>query len=152
MGSHGGANARLRASDDNRRPKTSTTFNLPGSRAFTLQNWPVSLRLFAVIMLTLGMGLVFGGVRVAGAARDLAHGAVWERLTELHRSGRFRCAGAGPDRGRCIGKADKRENRGRGPDRDLHGGPEGSWPLGSTNSATDRERHPVGRSVPAPAQ
>ena len=66
MGNHGGASARLRASDVDGRAKTSTAFKLLSSQAFTLRNWPVSWRLFAVFMLTLAMGLVFGGLRVAG--------------------------------------------------------------------------------------
>ncbi len=68
MGNHGGANTRLRASDVSGRAKTSTAFNLLSSQAFSLRNWPVSWRLFAVFMLTLTMGLVFGGLRVAAAA------------------------------------------------------------------------------------
>ena len=68
MGNHGGANAGLRASDASGRAKTSTAFNLLSSQAFSLRNWPVSWRLFAVFMLTLAMGLVFGGLRVAAAA------------------------------------------------------------------------------------
>src|ERR1035437_6919331 len=62
MGNHGGVSARLRASDVAGHAKTSTDFNLLSSQAFTLRNWPVSWRLFAVIMLTLAMGLVFGGL------------------------------------------------------------------------------------------
>jgi len=68
MGNHGGANGEPRTWDVNRRARTSTAFGLLTRRAFTLQNWPVSWRLFAVIMLTLAMGLVFGGLRVASAA------------------------------------------------------------------------------------
>jgi signal transduction histidine kinase len=43
-----------------------------GLRVPTLQNWPVSWRLIAVIVLALGMGLVFGGLRVADAADSAA--------------------------------------------------------------------------------
>ena len=43
-------------------------FNFPRSRTLALQNWPFSWRLIAVIRLTLVMGLVFGGLRVAAAA------------------------------------------------------------------------------------
>ena len=63
MGNHEGASARVCASDASRREKTPTSFNLLSSQAFTLRNWPVSWRLFAVFMLTLAMGLVFGGLR-----------------------------------------------------------------------------------------
>ena len=72
MGNHGGASARLRASEETERAKTSTDFHLLSSQAFTLRNWPVSWRLFAVIMLTLAVGLVFGGLRVAGATDSAA--------------------------------------------------------------------------------
>ncbi len=80
MGNHGGANARLRASDVNRGAKTSTAFKLLSSQAFTLRNWPVSSRLFAVFMLTLAMGLVFGGLRVAAAADSAAQ---FSRVSQL---------------------------------------------------------------------
>ncbi|MGD0555496.1 MAG: nitrate- and nitrite sensing domain-containing protein [Streptosporangiaceae bacterium] len=63
-----------------RSAKTSTTFSLRGHRAFSLQNWPVSWRLFAVIMLTLAMGLVFGGLRVAAAADSAAQ---FSRVSQL---------------------------------------------------------------------
>jgi signal transduction histidine kinase len=80
MGNHGGATARLRSSEDNERAKTPTDFHLLSSQAFTLRNWPVSWRLFAVIMLTLAMGLVFGGLRVAGAADSAAQ---FNRVSQL---------------------------------------------------------------------
>src|SRR5215469_7922798 len=80
MGNHGGASARLRASEETERAKTSTDFHLLSSQAFTLRNWPVSWRLFAVIMLTLAMGLVFGGLRVAGAADSAAQ---FNRVSQL---------------------------------------------------------------------
>lgn len=80
MGNHGGANGDPRTRDVNRPAKTPTTFSLPGHRAFSLQNWPVSWRLFAVIMLTLAMGLVFGGLRVAGAADSAAQ---FSRVSQL---------------------------------------------------------------------
>ena len=38
-----------------------------GPRRLTLQNWPVSTRLIAVIILALLMGLVFGGLQVGSA-------------------------------------------------------------------------------------
>src|SRR5205085_8875964 len=60
--------------------KTSTHFRLLSSQAFTLRNWPVSWRLFAVIMLTLAMGLVFGGLRVAGATDSAAQ---FNRVSQL---------------------------------------------------------------------
>src|SRR5581483_2405528 len=80
MGNHGGATARLRASEETERAQTSTDFHLLSSQAFTLRNWPVSWRLFAVIMLTLAMGLAFGGLRVASAADSAAQ---FSRVSQL---------------------------------------------------------------------
>ena len=80
MGNHGGASTRLRASDVDGRAKTSTASKPRGSRAFALRDWPVSWRLFAVFMLTLAMGLVFGGLRVAGAAHSAAQ---FSRVSQL---------------------------------------------------------------------
>src|SRR5689334_23805486 len=80
MGSLNGANARLRASDARGPCKASTFFSLLSAHAFTLRNWPVSWRLFAVFMLTLAMGLVFGGLRVASAADSAAQ---FNRVSQL---------------------------------------------------------------------
>src|SRR5690349_12962448 len=80
MGNHGGATTRLRASEETGRAKTSADFHLLSSQAFTLRNWPVSWRLFAVIMLTLAVGLVFGGLRVAGATDSAAQ---FNRVSQL---------------------------------------------------------------------
>ena len=80
MGNHGGATTRLRASEETERAKTSTDFRLLSSQAFTLRNWPVSWRLFAVIMLTLAVALVFGALRVAGAADSAAQ---FNRVSQL---------------------------------------------------------------------
>jgi signal transduction histidine kinase len=52
----------------------------PKSRMLTMQDWPVSFRLLAVIVVALVMGLVFGGLRVA-AAVDSAAG--FGRVTQL---------------------------------------------------------------------
>jgi signal transduction histidine kinase len=79
MGNHGGASARLQA-DDDQRARTSKDFHPLSSQVFTLRNWPVSWRLFAVIMLTLAMGLVFGGLRVASAADSAAQ---FSRVSQL---------------------------------------------------------------------
>src|SRR5437868_6841204 len=80
MGNHGGASTRLRPSDVNGGARTSTPARPRGSRVFTLRNWPVSWRLFAVFMLTLAMGLVFGGLRVASAADSAAQ---FNRVSQL---------------------------------------------------------------------
>ncbi len=84
MGNHGGASARLHADEDDQRAKTSKDFHPLSSQIFTLRNWPVSWRLFAVIMLTLAMGLVFGGLRVASAADSAAQ---FSRVSQLARLG-----------------------------------------------------------------
>ena len=80
MGNHGAASARLRAGDDDKRAKKSTAFMSRVRRPSRLQNWPVSWRLFAVIVLTLVMGLVFGGLRVAAAADSAAQ---FSRVSQL---------------------------------------------------------------------
>ena len=80
MGNHGGVSARPRARTVNRSAKTSSGFNLLSSQAFTLRNWPVSWRLFAVFMLTLAMGLVFGGLRVSEAVDSAAQ---FSRVSQL---------------------------------------------------------------------
>jgi signal transduction histidine kinase len=81
MGNHGGTSARPHDDDAaGRLAKTPTGFKLLSSQVFTLRNWPVSWRLFAVIMLTLAVGLVFGGLRVA-AATDSA--AQFNRVSQL---------------------------------------------------------------------
>ena len=84
MGHHGGTSARPRDHDAGaaagRPAKTPTDFRLLSSQAFTLRNWPVSWRLFAVIILTLAMGLVFGGLRVAAAADSAAQ---FNRVSQL---------------------------------------------------------------------
>jgi signal transduction histidine kinase len=84
MGNHGGTSARPRDGDPgaaaDRPAKTSTDFKPLSSQAFTMRNWPVSWRLFAVIMLTLAMGLVFGGLRVAAATESAAQ---FNRVSQL---------------------------------------------------------------------
>ena len=87
MGNHGGAGARLSARNVNGSAKTSTGFNLLSSQAFTLRNWPVSWRLFAVFMLTLAMGLVFGGLRVSAAVDSAAQFSRVSQLANLGQQG-----------------------------------------------------------------
>jgi hypothetical protein len=72
VGNHKVVSAKLRAGDINKRARKSTVIHFPSSRALTLQNWPVSWRLIAVIVVALVMGLVFGGLRVAAAANSAA--------------------------------------------------------------------------------
>jgi signal transduction histidine kinase len=75
--------AKLRAGDNKRRARKSAVFNFSRSRVLTLQNWPVSWRLIAVIVLTLTMGLVFGGLRVAAATDGAAQFGRVSQLANL---------------------------------------------------------------------
>ena len=67
MGTHGAVGAKTRAVTAGNRANKSTDASAGGSRFLNLSNWPVSRRLFAVIVLALVMGLVFGGLRIASA-------------------------------------------------------------------------------------
>jgi signal transduction histidine kinase len=83
MGNHGVGGAKLRAGNTSKRAKRSKNFRFPSWRALTLQNWPVSWRLIAVIILALVMGLVFGGLRVASAADSAAQFGRVSQLASL---------------------------------------------------------------------
>jgi signal transduction histidine kinase len=67
MGNHGAVSVRTRPGAANNRAAKSTDVNLRRSGALSLADWPVSRRLFAVIVLALLMGLILGGLRVASA-------------------------------------------------------------------------------------
>jgi signal transduction histidine kinase len=67
MGTHGAVGAKTRAVTAGNRANKSTDATPGASRFLNLSNWPVSRRLFAVIVLALVMGLVFGGLRIASA-------------------------------------------------------------------------------------
>ena len=67
MGTHGAVGAKARAVTAGNGANKSTDASPGGSRFLNLSNWPVSRRLFAVIVLALVMGLVFGGLRIASA-------------------------------------------------------------------------------------
>src|SRR5208337_2623233 len=84
MGNHGVVSAKLRSGDTDNRAKKWKVFHVPRSPELTLQNWPVSWRLIAVIVLALVMGLVFGGLRVSTAV-DSAAG--FGRVSQLARLG-----------------------------------------------------------------
>ena len=58
MGTHGAAGAKARAVTAGNGASKSTDASPGGSRFLNLSNWPVSRRLFAVIVLALVMGLV----------------------------------------------------------------------------------------------
>ena len=72
MGNHGAASARAQAGTADNRPLKSTGVNSARSKAGKLADWPVARRLFAVIVLALLMGLVFGGLRLASAESSAA--------------------------------------------------------------------------------
>ena len=84
MGNHGVVSGKLGAGHVVNRAKKSTGFHFPSSRAaLALQNWPVSRRLIAVIVMALIMGLVFGGLRVAAAADQAAQFGRVSQLANL---------------------------------------------------------------------
>jgi signal transduction histidine kinase len=83
VGNHKVVSAKLRAGDINKRARKSTVIHFLSSRALTLQNWPVSWRLIAVIVVALVMGLVFGGLRVAAAANSAAEFGRVSQLANL---------------------------------------------------------------------
>ncbi|MGH3150901.1 MAG: nitrate- and nitrite sensing domain-containing protein, partial [Streptosporangiaceae bacterium] len=64
MGNHAVASA---TGDAGQYATEATASHSTSPRRLTLQNWPVSTRLIAVIILALLMGLVFGGLQVASA-------------------------------------------------------------------------------------
>ena len=83
MGNHGAASAEPRTGAADKRAQKSTAFGVPSSWALRLQNWPVSWRLIAVIVLALIMGLVFGGLRIAAAAGSAAEFGRVSQLANL---------------------------------------------------------------------
>jgi signal transduction histidine kinase len=64
MGNHAVARA---TGDSSQYTTEATASHSTSPRRLALQNWPVSTRLIAVIILALLMGLVFGGLQVASA-------------------------------------------------------------------------------------
>ena len=67
MGNHGASGAKARAVTAGSRARKPADVKSGGSRFLNLSNWPVSRRLFTVIVLALVMGLVFGGLRISSA-------------------------------------------------------------------------------------
>jgi signal transduction histidine kinase len=72
MGNHGAASARERAGTAIERSGNSADINSGRLGVLNLNDWPVSRRLFAVIVVALLMGLIFGGLRVASAESSAA--------------------------------------------------------------------------------
>jgi signal transduction histidine kinase len=84
MGNHGAASARARAGTVSTRAIQPADGNpVTSRRRRTLSNWPVSRRLFAVIVMALVMGLVFGGLRVADAESSAAQFGRVSQLANL---------------------------------------------------------------------
>ena len=84
MGTHGAASARaVRAGKAANQAADSTNINSGRMKAFSLNEWPVSRRLFAVIVVALLMGLVFGGLRVASAESSAAQFGQVSQLAAL---------------------------------------------------------------------
>jgi signal transduction histidine kinase len=88
MGSHGVTHGTSRTDAVGNSEPRSVASAAPGlpTRApgLRLRNWPVSWRLIAVIVLALGMGVTFGGLRIAAATGSAAQFA---RVTQLARLG-----------------------------------------------------------------
>src|SRR5947209_16210534 len=87
MGNHGAASARAvragKAGKAGNQAVDSTNINSGRMKAFSLNDWPVSRRLFAVIMVALLMGLIFGGLRVASAESSAAQFGQVSQLATL---------------------------------------------------------------------
>src|SRR5579875_33924 len=83
MGNHGAASARARAGTASNRDGKSIDVDSRSLRPLSLSNWSVSRRLFAVIVMALLMGLVFGGLRVASAESSAAQFGRASQLADL---------------------------------------------------------------------
>jgi signal transduction histidine kinase len=83
MGNHGAASPRARTGAASKRAPKTTDDKPTRSRLLNLSDWPVSRRLFAVIVLALIMGLVFGGLRVAAAEGSAAQSGRALQLANL---------------------------------------------------------------------
>src|ERR1700730_8564649 len=84
MGNHGAASARaVRAGKAGNQAVDSTSINSGRMKAFSLNDWPVSRRLFTIIMVALLMGLIFGGLRVASAESSAAQFGRVSQLANL---------------------------------------------------------------------
>jgi signal transduction histidine kinase len=83
MGSHGVAGARPHADKTNQHVREPAITHFQSRRTLPLQDWPVSWRLIAVIVMALVMGLVFGGLRIASAAGSSAQFGRVSQLANL---------------------------------------------------------------------
>ena len=83
MGNHGAASTRARAGAESKRAPKTTDAKPTRSHLLNLSDWPVSRRLFAVIVMALLMGLIFGGLRVATAESSAAQSGRALQLANL---------------------------------------------------------------------
>jgi signal transduction histidine kinase len=84
MGNHRVAGAGPRAGNASQHATEAAASGLARPGRLTLQNWPVSTRLIAVIILALIMGMVFGGLQVASATTSAEE---FGRVSQLARLG-----------------------------------------------------------------
>jgi signal transduction histidine kinase len=83
MGNHGSASTRGRPGAVANRPRSAAAGGSRRPGLLSLSNWPVSRRLFAVIVAALVMGLVFGGLRIASAEGSAAQFSRTSQLAKL---------------------------------------------------------------------
>ena len=83
MGDRGPASSRSHSGKTRQHARESGLPRFRGQRALAVRDWSVSWRLIAVIVLALGMGLVFGGLRVSVAAGSAAQFGRVSQLANL---------------------------------------------------------------------
>ncbi len=83
MGNHGMTSGRSHDGMTSHHTMKARRFQFQGPPVLALRDWSVSRRLIAVIVLALGMGLVFGGLRVAVAAGSAAQFGRVSQLANL---------------------------------------------------------------------
>jgi signal transduction histidine kinase len=83
MGNRGLTSGRSRGGRASQHARETKLSPSRGPRALAVRDWSVSWRLIAVIVLALGMGLVFGGLRVSVAAGNAAQFGRVSQLANL---------------------------------------------------------------------
>ena len=83
MGNRGSASGRSHGGKPSQHARESRPSQFRSPRVLALRDWSVSWRLIAVIVLALGMGLVFGGLRVSAAAGSAAQFGRVSQLANL---------------------------------------------------------------------
>src|SRR5436305_12274155 len=84
MENRGLTSGRSRGGKISQHARETKPFQFRNPRMLALRDWSVSWRLVAVIVLALGMGLVFGGLRVSVAAGNAAQ---FDRVSHLDNLG-----------------------------------------------------------------